>query len=47
MKRAVPTFLRVRTWLEVDPTAELLDDTAWLARQEGLEGHARAAEQRK
>jgi phosphoribosyl-ATP pyrophosphohydrolase/phosphoribosyl-AMP cyclohydrolase/histidinol dehydrogenase len=43
---SVLTFLRVRTWLEVDPTGELLDDTAWLARQEGLEGHARAAEAR-
>ena len=43
---SVLTFLRVRTWLEADPTSELLTDTAWLARQEGLEGHARAAEQR-
>jgi phosphoribosyl-ATP pyrophosphohydrolase/phosphoribosyl-AMP cyclohydrolase/histidinol dehydrogenase len=43
---SVVTFLRVRTWLEVEPTDQLLEDTAWLARQEGLEGHARAAEQR-
>ena len=38
------TFLRVRTWLEINSSAELRADTAWLARQEGLEGHARAAE---
>ena len=44
---SVLTFLRVRTWLQVDPTEELLEDTAWLARQEGLEGHARAAEVRR
>ena len=43
---SVLTFLRMRTWLEIDPSDEVLDDTAWLARQEGLEGHARAAEQR-
>ncbi|MBT8215575.1 MAG: histidinol dehydrogenase, partial [Acidimicrobiia bacterium] len=44
---SVLTFLRMRTWLEIDPTDEVLDDTAWLARQEGLEGHARASEQRR
>lgn len=43
---SVLTFLRVRTWLEVQPSDEVVADTAWLARQEGLEGHARAAEQR-
>ncbi len=43
---SVFTFLRVRTWLKVNPTDELRRDTAWLARQEGLEGHARAAEAR-
>jgi len=43
---SVLTFLRVRTWLDIEPSAELLDDTVWLARQEGLEGHARAAERR-
>jgi len=43
---SVLTFLRVRTWLSASPTDELLRDTAWLARQEGLEGHARAAEER-
>jgi phosphoribosyl-ATP pyrophosphohydrolase/phosphoribosyl-AMP cyclohydrolase/histidinol dehydrogenase len=41
---SVLTFQRVRTWLELDSSAELRADTAWLARQEGLEGHARAAE---
>jgi len=44
---SVLTFLRVRTWLQIDSTDELLGDTAWLARQEGLEGHARAAEARR
>lgn len=43
---SVLTFLRMRTWLEIDPSPEVLADTVWLARQEGLEGHARAAEQR-
>jgi phosphoribosyl-ATP pyrophosphohydrolase/phosphoribosyl-AMP cyclohydrolase/histidinol dehydrogenase len=43
---SVFTFLRVRTWLAASPTDELLRDTAWLAREEGLEGHARAAEER-
>jgi phosphoribosyl-ATP pyrophosphohydrolase/phosphoribosyl-AMP cyclohydrolase/histidinol dehydrogenase len=43
---SVFTFLRVRTWLAADPTDELRADTAWLARREGLEGHARAAEAR-
>lgn len=41
---SVLTFLRVRTWLEIESSSELRTDTAWLARQEGLEGHARAAE---
>jgi len=46
---SVLTFLRVRTWLEIDDPAgarELTEDAAWLARQEGLEAHARAAELR-
>jgi phosphoribosyl-ATP pyrophosphohydrolase/phosphoribosyl-AMP cyclohydrolase/histidinol dehydrogenase len=47
----VGTFLRARTWLEVDPGAaeagQLLDDTARLARLEGLEAHARAADVRQ
>lgn len=44
---SVMDFLRVRTWLQIrDADGELLDDVAWLARQEGLEAHARAAERR-
>ncbi|MEM8884652.1 MAG: histidinol dehydrogenase [Planctomycetota bacterium] len=44
---SVLTFLRVRTWMrgeERDP--DLIRDTARLARLEGLEAHARAAEMR-
>ena len=44
---SVLTFLRVRTWLRLDDPAPLLDDAARLARLEGLEGHARAAEARR
>lgn len=45
---SVLTFLRVRTWLRVDATRapDLARDAAALARLEGLEGHARAAERR-
>lgn len=46
---SVYTFLRVRTWLRIDDTAAarpLVEDAAWFARVEGLEAHARAAEQR-
>jgi phosphoribosyl-ATP pyrophosphohydrolase/phosphoribosyl-AMP cyclohydrolase/histidinol dehydrogenase len=46
---SVLTFLRVRTWLEIDdPIAadELYADAAWLGRIEGLEAHARASERR-
>ncbi|RJO65911.1 MAG: histidinol dehydrogenase [Myxococcales bacterium] len=46
---SVFNFLRVRTWLRLDdgPEAQtLLRDAAALARLEGLEGHARAAEKR-
>ena len=46
---SVLTFLRLRTWLRIDDEAaayELADDAAWLARAEGLEGHARSAERR-
>jgi phosphoribosyl-ATP pyrophosphohydrolase/phosphoribosyl-AMP cyclohydrolase/histidinol dehydrogenase len=45
---SVLNFLRVRTWLDVgapDPT--LVEDAAALARLEGLEAHARAAERRR
>jgi ATP phosphoribosyltransferase len=46
---SVFTFLRVRTWLRVDDLAEVREvakDAVALARIEGLEGHARAAEKR-
>jgi phosphoribosyl-ATP pyrophosphohydrolase/phosphoribosyl-AMP cyclohydrolase/histidinol dehydrogenase len=42
---SVFTFLRVRTWLRLS-TPEAAADAATLARLEGLEAHARAAEQR-
>jgi histidinol dehydrogenase len=43
-------FLRVRTWIDMgtgDTPADVIADTARLARLEGLEAHARAAEQRR
>jgi len=46
---SVYTFLRVRTWLRIDDRAAarpLIEDAIWLGRAEGLEAHARAAEQR-
>lgn len=43
---SVFTFLRARTWLRIDDPAALAGATARLARLEGLEGHARAAERR-
>lgn len=43
---SVLDFLTVRTWLEVEQPEELARDAAALARLEGLEGHARAAERR-
>ena len=44
---SVLTFLRVRTWIESSHIdQQLRDDAVWLARQEGLEAHARAAERR-
>ena len=46
---SVATFLRVRTWLEIDDpdaVAPLAGDAAAFARLEGLEGHARSAEKR-
>jgi phosphoribosyl-ATP pyrophosphohydrolase/phosphoribosyl-AMP cyclohydrolase/histidinol dehydrogenase len=43
----VGTFLRPRTWLEIDDPGPLSGAIARLARLEGLEGHARAAERRK
>eukprot|EP00924_Labyrinthula_sp_SR-Ha-C_P006845 maker-scaffold_8-snap-gene-2.20-mRNA-1 protein AED:0.10 eAED:0.10 QI:111/1/1/1/0/0/2/106/499 len=45
---SVFNFLKMNTWIEVDQvTKELVEDCAQLARLEGLEGHARAAEKRK
>ncbi len=41
---SVMHFLRMRTWLELDQPELLAGDTAMLARLEGLEAHARAAE---
>ena len=45
---SVLDFLRVRTWLEVraEQAQALLEDVEWLAREEGLEAHARAARRR-
>jgi phosphoribosyl-ATP pyrophosphohydrolase/phosphoribosyl-AMP cyclohydrolase/histidinol dehydrogenase len=43
---SVLSFLRARTWLELEDGAELAADAAALARLEGLEAHARAAEMR-
>jgi histidinol dehydrogenase len=45
---SVLDFLRVRTWLRMEGPADgaVLSDAAALARLEGLEAHARAAERR-
>ncbi len=46
---SVFTFLRVRTWMKMDDLAGgqiVVKDAVELARLEGLEGHARAAEKR-
>ena len=44
---SVLNFLRVNTWLRIDtPDQQLLEDATKLARLEGLEAHARAAEKR-
>ena len=40
---SVMTFLKPSTWLSMDRPHELVEDTARLARLEGLEAHARAA----
>lgn len=40
---SVFTFLKPATWLAVDDPQPLIEDTAKLARLEGLEAHARAA----
>ena len=43
---SVSTFLRVQTWLTMEDPAVVAEDAAALARMEGLEGHALAAEYR-
>ena len=43
---SVLAFLRARTWVEMDEPRMLVSDAAALARMEGLEAHARAAELR-
>lgn len=43
---SVFTFLRIRTWMELDEPEGVARDAAALARLEGLEAHARAAEMR-
>lgn len=43
---SVMTFLRSPTWSRLDDPNDLVEDTALLARLEGLEAHARAAERR-
>jgi phosphoribosyl-ATP pyrophosphohydrolase/phosphoribosyl-AMP cyclohydrolase/histidinol dehydrogenase len=43
---SVLAFLRARTWLEMDDSGALARESAALARIEGLEAHARAAELR-
>lgn len=46
---SVHTFLRLRTWMRIDDQAaaqKQVSDAIVLARLEGLEGHARAAERR-
>jgi histidinol dehydrogenase len=41
---SVMTFLKSPTWSRLDDPAELVEDTVLLARLEGLEAHARAAQ---
>jgi phosphoribosyl-ATP pyrophosphohydrolase/phosphoribosyl-AMP cyclohydrolase/histidinol dehydrogenase len=46
---SVFNFLRIRTWMRIDDAAKsqsMVDDSITMARLEGLEGHARAAEAR-
>jgi phosphoribosyl-ATP pyrophosphohydrolase/phosphoribosyl-AMP cyclohydrolase/histidinol dehydrogenase len=40
---SVLTFLKASTWLSIDQPDAPIEDTARLARLEGLEAHARAA----
>jgi phosphoribosyl-ATP pyrophosphohydrolase/phosphoribosyl-AMP cyclohydrolase/histidinol dehydrogenase len=41
---SVHTFLKTPTWSRLDDPSSLVDDTVLLARLEGLEAHARAAQ---
>ncbi|MEO0459456.1 MAG: histidinol dehydrogenase [Myxococcota bacterium] len=43
---SVVDFMRLRTWLDIHDGEQVANDAARLARLEGLEGHARAAERR-
>ena len=46
---SVFNFLRIRTWMRIDEpdkSQSMVDDSVVMARLEGLEGHARAAEAR-
>ena len=46
---SVFNFLRIRTWMRIDDRdgcQDMVDDSIRMARLEGLEGHARAAEYR-
>ena len=45
---SVFNFLRIRTWMRIDEedSQRMVDDAIIMARLEGLEGHARAAEAR-
>lgn len=47
---SVFNFLRIRTWMRIDSKESsqgMVEDSVRLARLEGLEGHARAAEKRR
>jgi len=47
---SVFNFLRIRTWMRIDKKEdcqEMVEDSVRMARLEGLEGHARAAEKRR
>lgn len=44
---SVLTFLKAPTWSRLDDPGALIDDTMHLARLEGLEAHARAAQLRR
>ena len=47
---SVFNFLRIRTWMRIDnkeECQEMVEDSVRMARLEGLEGHARAAEKRR